>query len=305
MTIQEIKNHFNKGDDYSWSLYFFTINKKATNPYKAFKIKMRDVSLISNYAKNLLSCVSNYQLNKITNIEDYDGQNTKLTCDKISTNNDLIKENWDNLASQIIDPTTTEIKNKIKGYVVVGQPKVENLPSFSLFKVANPLFKVSDKKSLVFRKNNDELDPFNDSLYRLNLTIDFFVIGETLYTLNYKFEDIFDLEKTLQKLKGDAVDKILNLSCFYGNEFKEYLSSYAHPKTFITLNQERLDRMQIISERKLIAQRLHLDLNDNNEFINLDSKKSLLLIKYLCYKVLQDGETGELVEVSQAVKLDL
>lgn len=305
MTIDEIKDYFNNGEKFTWSLYFFTINKKGKNPYKVFKIKMGDISLITNYANNLLSCVNNYQLSKITNIEDYNGQNTNLSCDKLSTKSDLIKDNWNNLVSQVFEPSNVEIKNKIKGYMIIGQPKESNLSYFSLFKVANPVFKVGDKKSMVFKKDNDELDPFSDDLYRLNLTVDFFVIGDDLYTFNYKFEDIFDLEKTLQKLKNDAVDNILKLDCFAEDGFKEYLTSYSHPKTFITLNEERLNRMKNIDERKNIAEILHLDLNVDNKFINLTAEKSLLIIKYLCYKILKDGESGNLFEVSQAVKLEI
>lgn len=305
MTIDEIKSYFNNGGKYTWALYFFTINKKAKNPYKVFKIKMRDVSLITNYANNLLNCVSNYQLSKITSVEDYNGQNTNLTCDRLSLKNNLIKEAWDNLASQVFEQTVFEMKNKIKGYMVVGQPKQEDIPCFSLFKVANPIFKVGDKKSVVFKKNNDELDPFTDDLYRLNLTVDFFVIADNLYTFNYKFEDIFNLEKTLQKLKCDAVNNILKLDCFEKDDFKEYLTSYSHPKTFITLSEERLNRLKNINERKNIASILHIDLNSDNKFTNLTPEKSLLLIKYLCYKILKDGESGNLFEVSQAVKLDI
>lgn len=250
MTLQEINNYFNKGNEYTWNLYFFTINKRAKNPYKLHKIKMKDINMVTNYANNLLACVNKYQLANIEKIEDYDGQNTNLSCAKISTNDNLIRDNWSNLVSKFFEPTTNELKNKIKGYIIEGQPKQENLSNFSLFKVANPVFRVNDKKSVVFKKDNDELDPFSDDLYRLSLTVDFFVIGKDLYTFNYKFEEIFDIEKTLQKLKTDSINDILNLNCFSGEEFKEYLSSYTHPKTFITLSQERMDRMKNTDERK-------------------------------------------------------
>lgn len=305
MTLQEINNYFRIGTEYTWNLYFFTINRKANNPYKVYKIKMKDVNMITNYANNLLTCVEKYQLAKITEIENYDGQNTNLSCAKISTDNDLIKSNWTNLISNVFEPTTKEIKNKIKGYIVEGQPKDDNSKSFALFKVANPVFNVNDNKSIVFKKDNDELDPFSDDLYKLSLTVDFFVIGKDLYTFNYKFEEIFDIEKTLQKLKTDSINDILNLNCFSGEEFKEYLSSYAHPKTFITLSQERMDRMKNVYERKRIADILRIKINQNNEFENLTNEQSLRLIKYLCYKILKDGESGSLFEVSQAVKLNI
>lgn len=305
MTITEIRNIFNSGNDYTWSLFFFTINKKANNPYKAYKIKMKDPNLIVNYANNLLGCVKNAQLDKIENIEDYDGDNPNLTCDKIETTNDLIKTNWNNLIEQIAQPTTTDIKNKVKGYVLLGQPKNEDVPSFSLFKMANPIFNVNDRKSQVFKKTDNELDPFTDYLYRLYLNVDFFVINNTLYALNYKFEETFDLEKTLQKLKMDTIDRIIETGCFNGEEFKDYANSYSHPKTFITLSEERLNKLKDGRQRANIGKMLKLSMNENNEFINLTNEQSLRLIKYLCYKIMKDGESGFLFEVSQAVKLDV
>ena len=305
MTKEQMLEIFDNGANYTWTLYFFTINKHAKNPYRAYKVKMKDVNMVTNYANNLLRCVKEFQLDKIDNVQEYDGANPNLTCDTLSVTNDLIKDNWNNLVRQISEPSTTELKNKIKGYVVVGQPKNDGGASFSLFKIANPIFNVNDKKSQVYKKNNEELDPFSDDLYRLYLTADFFVVGEDLYTLNYKFEDIFDMEKTLQKLKADSVNEILSLNCFKGDEFKEYITSYSHPKTFITLNKERMDRMKDEGERKKIAETLKITINEACEFENLTNEQSLLLIKYLCYKILKDGESGNLFEVSQAVKLEI
>lgn len=41
--------------------------------------------------------VVKYQLDKITEIKDYTGENTKVSCDRIETNNVLVKEQWDYL----------------------------------------------------------------------------------------------------------------------------------------------------------------------------------------------------------------
>ena len=137
------------------------------------------------------------------------------------------------------------------------------------------------------------------------LNVDFFVIKDTLYALNYKFEETFDIEKTLQKLKTEAVNIIIETGCFEGDEFVEYANSYSHPKTFITLDSDRLNKLKDEQQRKSIGTLLKLNMNENNRFINLTDEQSLLLIKYLCYKILKDGETGSLFEVSQATKLDI
>ena len=45
--------------------------------------------------------VVKYQLDKITEIKDYTGENTKVSCDRIETNNVLVKEQWDYFVEDI------------------------------------------------------------------------------------------------------------------------------------------------------------------------------------------------------------
>lgn len=305
MTKNEIIEVFKDADNYTWSIYFFSMNRRANNPYKTNKIRIKS-EMLQHYMQNLFLCVTKYQLEKIETISDYTGENPKLSCDKLNLNSEIIKTNWNNFWTKIANSQDEKLKNKIKGYVLCGQPKEGNDHSLSIFKIANPVFDMNkDKRATVFKKVNEELDAFSDNLYRLYLSADFFIIDNDLYALNYKFEEIFDIDSTLQNLKTNSVNQILKIPCFSDDSFKNYAESYNHPKTFITLDNEKMEKIKDEQERIKISERFKIELDENNKFKNLSNDQSLHLLKYLCLKIIKDGDTNVLVEVAQATKLEI
>lgn len=50
-----------------------------------------------------------------------------------------------------------------------------------------------------------------DEVCKLRMDADCIVIDEVIYSFNYKFEDLLNMDKTMQKVKTKALEKILNL----------------------------------------------------------------------------------------------
>ncbi len=51
-------------DSYSWDLYFFKIDKRAKQPFKANKVRFKNNSYLLQYAKNLLNATEIFRLIK-------------------------------------------------------------------------------------------------------------------------------------------------------------------------------------------------------------------------------------------------
>lgn len=295
-------------NEYTWKLYFFKIDRRSKQqPYKTYKVRFKNSNYLSTYASSLLYATNKYQIDLISEVQEYDGENTKVTCDKLLLNNPLISVQWNDFANSVIASSDDKIEGKLNGYILVGQPTNQELNSVTFVKAANPITKLTNKRSVIFSTTaDDELELIADDVCRLYLTVDFLVIDETMYTFNHTFETLFDLEKTMAKVKIVAIDEIIRTESISNvADFKAYASQYKSARTFITLNEERVNRIKDKRSRKKVAGILNLQLDESGEFIINTSDEASLLIRYLCYKVFQDLETKDVLEASTITKLNI
>lgn len=293
--------------NYSWTLYFFKVDKRARQPYKMNKVRFKNRSYLSQYATNLLNATESFQIAPISSVQDYDGENTKVSCDKLPLTNELISEQWTLFSAAAASSSDKKIEGKINGYILYGQPSNDEDHPVTFVKVANPITKLTNKKSVVFSTTaDDELDLITDDVCRLYLTVDFIVYNGVMYTFNHAFETLFNLEKTMSKVKREAIDRILNTNAFSDSErFKSLATQYKSSRTFITINQERIDKIEDNYDRKKIADMLNLPLDEDGNFFITTLDEASLLIKYLCFKIFQDNETKDVLEANSVTKLSI
>lgn len=287
-------------DNYVWSMCFYKIDRRANQPYKFYKIRFKNDQYLLTYARSLMGCVNAYQISPIEAVQEYDGENTKVSCDKIALANELISAQWTSFVTAFGKATEEKISGKVNGYALFGEPKNDEGQTITFIKTANPITNLTNKKSVVFTTTaNDELEMFSDTVCRLFLNTDIVVIGQTMYTYNHNFEALFDLEKTMAKVKVAAIDQMVETNSIADPEtFKTYASQYTSNRTFITLKKERIERVTDEQSRKDVASMLKIDLDESGEFIIDSKEKASFLIKYLCYKIFKDGETNDILEAS-------
>lgn len=296
-----------KNSHYRWQLYFFKIDRRANQPFNVHKVKFKNDSYLSGYTTSLLNATETFQIDPISKVQDYTGENSKVSCDKLPLTSELISEQWENFSHAVATSSSREIDGKINGYILCGQPQPydhDDKPVMFV-KVANPVVKLENKKSVVFSsKINNELDLISDDVYRLYLTVDFIIYDNTIYAFNYTFETVFNLERTMKKVKQQAIDVIVCTNAFTDTKiFKTFANQYPSSRTFITLNPERIDRIKNRMSRRNVAKMLNLTLDANDNFDIKNEEDAYRLIKYLCFKIFQDGETNNVLEVSSVTVL--
>ena len=295
-----------RDDNYSWNLFFFKTDKRNKQPYKVFKVRFKNANYLTTYAKNLIETVGRFQVEPISEVQNYDGENSKVSCDKIELSNQLISEQWALFTEAVASATDSKVDGRINGYILYGQPlKVDDKP-ITFVKVANPITKLTNKKSVIFTTTaEDELELMSDDVCRLYLTTDFIVFDGIMYTFNHTFETIFNLEKTMDKVKNDAIVEILNTNAFSDpEEFKSLAGQYKSSRTFITL-KERVNRIKDEQSRKSVAEMLKLPLDNDGGFKITKLEEASLLLRYLCFKIFQDNETMDVLEANTVNKLNL
>lgn len=296
-----------KEDSYSWSLYFFKIDNRGKQPYKVSKVRFKNGTYLSQYASNLLNVTENFQIEPISDVQSYDGENSKVSCDKLLITNELISEQWSLFNAAVAASSDQKLDGRINGYILCGHPSNEEEYSVTFVKLANPITKLTNKKSVVFSTTADNtLDLITDDVCRLYLTVDLIVYNGTMYTFNHTFETLFNLEKTMAKVKNEAIDEIINTNAFNDAEtFKSFASQYKSSRTFITLKPERVNRIKDKRGRKKVAEMLHIPLDDSGEFSISTTDEASLLIRYLCFKIFQDNETKDVLEANSVTKLSI
>ena len=291
----------NQAEYYTWSMFFYKIDRRSREqPYRFHKVRFKNGKYLLAYAKSLMESVNKFQITPIETVQEYDGANTKVSCDKIALDHELISIPWTTFVRALVSSSDEEIKEKVNGYVLFGESQDGENDTISFIKTANPFTNLTNKKSVVFTTTaHDELDMFTDTVCRLYLNTDIIVIGTTMYTFNHNFEALFNIEKTLAKIKNTAIDTMASTNAFSDVEsFKTYASQYASSRTFSTLKLERIERITDVNERRSVATMLNIELDESGSFIIDSKEKASHLIKYLCFKIFKDSETNDLLEAS-------
>lgn len=150
------------------------------------------------------------------------------------------------------------------------------------------------------------MDLITDDICRLYLTVDFIAYEGAMYTFNHTFKTVFNLEKTMAKVKKGAIDEIAGTNVFSDiDTFKSLASQYKSSRTFITLKPERINLIKNKRSRKSVADMLHLPLDTNGNFAITTAEEASLLIRYLCFKIFQDNETKDVLEANTVTKLSI
>lgn len=299
--------HLASGSPYVWTLYFFKIDRRSAQPYIVHKKRFRNNSDLQSYANALIKSIDAFQLTPVEKIQLYTGENSKISCDKISLNNDLIKDTWESLYNGLRNPSGKAITGKYHGYILTGVPSDWNFSSVTFIKMCNPIVDFKKQKHIVFRySTEDELCSVSDELCRLYMNTDMIIIEDSLYSFNLNMEKLFNMEKTMQKIKNQSINLLSNTNAFSDNKlFVKYANSYSSARTFLTLNPERLEKLYHKKTRKEIANTLGLKI-DKHGLLFLRSKQDVsLIIRYICFKIFKDDETKDLLEATNVSKITL
>lgn len=296
-------------ENIGWNLYFFKISsaKKCDEvPYSVEKIRFRNEKYLVDYSNSLCRYLLDYKIQLIEEIKEYSGDNPNKICCKISTKDALISNKYEMLYNYIGSATTSNtFKSKYSGYILVGDSSESNA-NIMIVKMVNPIIKLEDKKRSVFYDpySESELEPFTDVIYKLQYDADFIVIDNMIYSFNYKFEDLFYIQKTLKKVKEESVKKIIKTDALSNQEaFERYAKAYRSLRTFITLDKDKLELIKKEKSREKLATDLNLQLDKKGKIVVCDYDETSRLIRYLCKKIIKEYETKDMLSVSNAEKL--
>lgn len=305
MKIEDLMKVVNNKDEYSWSLYFFKKDRRNKDqPFSSYKKRYRDSSGLNNYINGVINCVSNFQLGKLESIESYNGMNANIVCDFIPLQSDLINKEWNNFVQCIKDASDSRFDGKINGYAICGEPVNETLKPITFIKFSSPIIELKNNKCITYKDSpEEELDMLSDNYFRLYWGVDSLVYDGNFYTFNNSFETIFDIEKSVQKVKNKVVEKIINTNIIEKpDDFIAFSKSYKSPKAFISFDEERLDRVKDLQERQAVANDYGLQLSADNKFIINENSYFKNFLDFICLKSVCESGTKNIYKMNSATK---
>ncbi|MDR1892821.1 MAG: hypothetical protein LBQ48_07425, partial [Oscillospiraceae bacterium] len=113
---------------YIWTLYFVNTRKQrnAGFLYEATKMRFRNNDYISTYAQKLIDCVQHFNVEPISAVEEYDGFNTKVSCDKLDIMSNLLDGGYANLVESLTNcGEAAPLKERYQGYILDGRPNID------------------------------------------------------------------------------------------------------------------------------------------------------------------------------------
>jgi len=299
--------------DYVWRLYFFNSRKqrsKDSYSYVGHEIRFTRNSTLENFATNLIGTVLHFQVAPLDQILDYDGYNTKCSCDILNISDGIFNGNFITFRNSLANADNGRLKDHYKGYALYGEPAhgITGKP-ITFLKFANPTAKLESKKSVFFKEakdgeNNDSLDEITEQFFRMYLTVDAVLIEDEMYNFTHAFEKIFGVTQTLQQVKARAIEKIIAAGLIANaDDFRQYVKSInAH--RFVALSDDRIKLATNTGKRRELGATYNIPIDENGLFL-LEEKHVDALLKYLCYKVFKEADTGEMLEASSVTKLNV
>lgn len=105
--------------------------------------------------------------------------------------------------------------------------------------------------------------------------------------------------------KEGAIERISEKTGAFSDleQLKHFAKSYKSSRTFLTLAESRLAELNDEQGRADISRKLRLKLDGSGKIIVDNEEEASLLIRYLCYKIIEENRTNKILEVSNAKEI--
>ena len=232
---------------------------------------------------------------------DYDGTADGKTIYHLSTDNVLIKTEYNALTNALASPETEEdpllMKANASVITFTIEENGERIP-VKLFSMQNPVTVLKHK----FLRNNGKFEEYTGKILNLKTSVDVLIIGKDVYFLTMAGENLFNMERAYKKLCSDYVVSIGDSGIVVNAEaFSAIASSGHNPRRFVSYNESRLEKLKNGQTRKRIARIFFFILTDG-KLDATDPKDADRIVKILCDKGMTDPFEDEAMEVSSARK---
>lgn len=307
MSIDKLKHAFRNAPEYNeWSLQLLHIatSKRSGTVYTGRGLRLSPENKIMEFISELSNVYTDNTKGRLlsyTDVLEYDGTAIGNVVYKLSTDNEIIRDEYVLLIDAIASPDNeiNPLKFAAEAYILSGVITIENIEySAKFISMQNPLVKLKHK----FINDNGTFKEIKDRVLSLRHSIDVVILDDVVYMLTLAGEKLFDMERSYRAICTKKIDEIIQTDILSDAEPFKYIAGNGHnPRRFLSFNENRLNRLQDQNERERMAKKFNIPIIDG-KFNTTQQGAVEKIVKLLCNKGMIDPFEDVPVEVAASKK---
>lgn len=307
MSLSLIREVFHNLSTYdSWSLQLLQIKNSKRNgtSYCGREITLSPSDALAKFLVEISSsyCSEEKGINKkIENVSDYDGSTIENTIYKLSTENELIANEYSLFVEAIANPDTEvdPLEFKAQAYILKGIIRInDDEKSVKLISMQNPVTSLKHK----FLRANGTFKEISDKVISLRTTIDVVIVDNLVYMLTLAGENLFNMERAYKSVCASKLEIISEANIVNDPGLFSSIAGCGHnPRKFISYNDVHMEKLKNIDSRKRMSEKFNIPLV-GDKFDVTQEGAAEKLIKLLCDRGMVDPFDDNPMEVSNSKK---
>ena len=306
--VEEVKKLFNRMASASgWDLNLLRISsERGTTKYAACHITLDPPGTLQEFANSVLKHYSEGNkalLERYTACSDYDGSSEADIIYRLSSESELIAEQYPLLLDALAHPTqeAKPVEFNATAYVIAASIEDDDgqITPVKLVSMQSPLTQL---KHRYFHDSSTFKEIPGKVLY-LRESIDVLIYGSVVFLLDMRGENLFLMEHSYKKKCLLIIEELKGMDiCSDYDAFASAAISGTNPRRFISFNRSRLMALSSPETRAEKAKLFQLQIDNNGKINTSDKKSAEKLIKVLCKKGMYDPFEEVPVEVPTSRK---
>lgn len=296
MSVKEVENILEKmSESDNWNLYTlkYKHTKRKGSVYETKQICFRNPKDLSEHITSIQHEYCSKRLKNYEGLRKYDGTFHSAMIYFLNQTDGFVKEEIKLLNESLANP---EIGSKIddasdgseNAFVIQGSIE-DDEGKEQLIKL------ISLKKPFILLKNkfyyeDGEYAKMTEKVLNLGITFDILIAGdEKVYFMNFNGEKLFNMERVYKGICAEAVTYIGNANILNDFQlFSEIAASGHNPRKFISYDSQKLKYMTDSENRKKIAKKFNIKLDNKGKINTSDINNINKFIKFLCGRAVLD-----------------
>lgn len=298
--IEKIFDNLSEGESLNLQLVKVKVSTKNKTSYSTRKVELAPEGRLKSFMAEI-STHYKKELKKYNTIKEYDGTADAQTIYELSSDNQLISEEFKALQEAISKPDveTDPLKFSSTAQLIKEIVNIDDEEyRVKLFSMQNPITTLKHK----FWNSSGTFSEIDGKVLSLRTSVDIMIVDDNIYMLSMAGEKLFNMERAYRGICAQKVEEIEKIDIVTDfDSFKAFALKGHNPRKFVAFSNEHLKKLESLDNRNRLAQKFNIPLLEG-KFDTTKQGVSDKIVKLLCNKGMVDPFDDAPMEVSSPRK---